>query len=75
MDAPWLQRVAEPAFRQRLDDVRAVGVEAMYGSHLPPARGMADSLLQALDASRNAPACIGPDQAVLEELMAQAGIA
>ncbi|MBA1148316.1 MBL fold metallo-hydrolase [Ectothiorhodospiraceae bacterium WFHF3C12] len=75
VDAPWLQWVAEPAFRQRLDDVRALQAEAVYGSHLPPARGMADTLLQTLDASRNAPAFIGPDQADLERMMAQAGVA
>jgi len=75
VDAPWLQWVADVRFHERLEAVSRLGAQSVYSSHLPPAAGMTDFLLRTLDDSRNAPAFVGPDQAAMEQMLAQAGVA
>jgi len=70
VDAPWLSLVADTPMGAVLDGVRSLAPEIVLGSHLPPARGMTDTLLRHLDAARGAPRFEGPDQAALERMMA-----
>jgi hypothetical protein len=44
---------------------------AIFSSHLPPAVGMNDALLDALAAARSAPAFVGPDQAAMAGAVAE----
>lgn len=70
VDAPWLSLVEPGRMRGVAERVRRRDVEVILGSHLPPARGMTDTLLAHLDAARTAPPFEGPDQAALEAMMA-----
>lgn len=72
VDAPWLDRVEAGAFGRTLAAVRALEPARILGSHLPPAEGMTETLLENLDAARAAPAFAGPDQAALERMLAAA---
>lgn len=72
VDAPWLSLVDAGRFRISLEDIRRLEAEVVLSSHLPPARGMTDTLLGHLDAAREAPPFRGPDQAEMERMMAGA---
>ena len=72
VDAPWLDRVDAAAFGRSLDAVRALSPARVLSSHLPPAVGMLETLLENLDAARAAPAFVGPDQRALEQLLSAA---
>ena len=71
IDAPWLHRVDLADFEHRLHDVRRLRSPLVLGSHLPPASNRVDHLLAALaDVPASSP-WIGPDQAMLETMLAQ----
>lgn len=72
VDAPWLSTVAPERFEARLDAVRRLQATDVFSSHLPPARGMGETLLQNLAAAPAAPPFVGPDQAALQQMMAVA---
>lgn len=69
VDAPWLQVADEERFERSLDIVRQLNPSVILSSHLPPARGMTDTLLGLLREAHDAPSFIGPDQAALERMM------
>lgn len=69
VDAPWLSLADDAGMYAITDGVRRLDPEIILGSHLPPARGMVDTLLGHLDAARSAPRFEGPDQAALERMM------
>ncbi len=69
-DAPWLQIVDEERFGRSLEIVRRLDASIILSSHLPPARGMTETLLGLLREAHNAPSFIGPDQAALEHVLA-----
>ncbi len=73
VDAPWLQTVDAALFGERLETVRRLQPTGIYSSHLPPAFGMADALLDILEEAPAAPLFVGPDQAALERMMSGAG--
>jgi glyoxylase-like metal-dependent hydrolase (beta-lactamase superfamily II) len=70
VDAPWLHLVDEQRFLTAAAAFRQLRPDAVLGSHLPPAAGMLDLLLNHLSAARAAPRFVGPDQAALEAMMA-----
>lgn len=70
VDAPWLHAVDEGKYGRTLDFVRRLEASAVLSSHLPPAIGMADTLLAYLAAARSAPPFVGPDQSDLVAMMA-----
>ncbi len=70
IDAPWLHLVGESRFRATLDAISALSPLNILSSHLPPAQGMTDTLLNNLDSAREAPVFVGPDQAELQRMMA-----
>jgi glyoxylase-like metal-dependent hydrolase (beta-lactamase superfamily II) len=72
IDAPWLHGTDPAAFGTALDGFRGLSPERVLSSHLPPAEGMLETMTAHLAAAIDAPAFVGPDQAALEAMMAQA---
>ena len=70
VDAPWLQLTDRALLRATLGRVRDLQPELILGSHLQPARGITERLLQCLAEAADAPPFVGPDQAALEAMMA-----
>lgn len=70
VDAPWLGKIGNAAFRRSLAEIRALAPRVVASSHLPPAVDLTDRLLDGLDQARSAPTFVGPDQAELERMMA-----
>lgn len=70
IDAPWLTHVPEAVHDARLAEIRALAPPAVLGSHLPPAAGMIDVLLEHARAARGAPPFVGPDQRALAATLA-----
>lgn len=73
IDAPWVTHTDRDHFRNELDRVRGLGAERVLSSHLPPAIGMTDRLVDGLAVLPGAPAWVGPDQAALEQVLAATG--
>ncbi len=72
LDAPWLHKVDAGAFAKELDGIRAMEPSMVLSSHLPAAAGaMTDQLLASLAAAPSAHPFTGPDQAALEQMLAQ----
>ncbi len=69
IDAPWLHVVDEAKFGKSLDVVRKFDPKVILSSHLPPATGMTEILLEHLASVYSAPPFVGPDQAALEQMM------
>jgi glyoxylase-like metal-dependent hydrolase (beta-lactamase superfamily II) len=70
VDAPWLQLVDTDKFRACLAAISTLKARTVFSSHLPPACDMIDRLLQYLADARRAPAFVGPDQRMLENMLA-----
>jgi ribonuclease BN (tRNA processing enzyme) len=70
VDAPWLHLADRERLRARLEQLRDLHPEVVFGSHLQPARGITGRLLQCLADAVDAPAFVGPDQAAIEAMMA-----
>lgn len=66
IDSPWLHMVDGDKFGRSLDVVRKFEPSIILSHHLPPARGITESLLKNLASACSAPAFLGPDQAALE---------
>lgn len=71
LDAPWLHKVDATRFAASLDEVRKMDPDMILSSHLPPARRMTDQLLSSLAAAPEATPFVGPDQAALQQMLAQ----
>jgi len=72
IDAPWLQWADASRFGKALDGVRGMNASMILSSHLPPAQGLTDTLLENLDSARQAPVFVGPDHAAFTQMMAGA---
>lgn len=70
IDSPWVQWVDSAKYQPGVDALRAMDPSAILSTHLPPAIGMNDELIQALVEAPDAPSFVGPDQAALEALLA-----
>ena len=71
VDSPWLHKVSETKFAAELNTIRQMEPEVILSSHLPPARSMNDTMLQALVDASQAEPFVGPNQAALEAMLAQ----
>ncbi len=72
VDSSWLHKVDRAVFALELDHVRALEPTMVLSSHLPAAQGSSvERLLGALAEVPDAPAFVGPDQAALEQMMAE----
>lgn len=73
VDSSWLHRVDRAGFASELERTRALEPTMVLSSHLPAAQGSSlDRLLGALAEVPDAPAFVGPDQAALEQMLAEA---
>ena len=72
VDSPWLHKVDTAPFARELDAIRAIEPTMILSSHLPAASGtMTERLLASLAAVPSAQPFVGPDQAALEQMLAQ----
>jgi flavorubredoxin len=72
VDAPWLHKVDRASFSRELDGIRRMDPKLVLSSHLPAASGsMTDRLVASLEAAPASSPFVGPDQAGLEQLLAQ----
>lgn len=72
VDSPWLHRTDRALFAEQLDAVRKMEPRLVLSSHLSAAPGaMLEQLLGSLAAVPEATPFTGPDQAALEQLLAQ----
>jgi flavorubredoxin len=72
VDAPWLHKVDRAVFSRDLDEIRRMEPAMVLSSHLPAASGaMTDRLLASLESAPGATPFVGPDQAALEQLLAE----
>lgn len=70
IDSPWLRHVEASALEAALARVRALAPPVVLSSHLPPAYGLLDLLVEAVASARERPRFVGPDQAGLTALLA-----
>jgi hypothetical protein len=72
LDSPWLHKVDGAAFAKELNGIRDMEPSLILSSHLPAAPGsMTERLLASLEAAPTARPFVGPDQAALEQMLAQ----
>jgi glyoxylase-like metal-dependent hydrolase (beta-lactamase superfamily II) len=69
VDAPWLHGVTDDAFRGSVEVMRGLDPATVLSSHLPPAPGMAETLVAALQRARTAEPFVGPDQEALRAML------
>ena len=70
IDAPWLNLVDPAKFIATLKKIDELNANTILSSHLPVANNMCASLLAILENAYRAPTFVGPDQAMLEKMMA-----
>jgi len=71
-DSPWVHNIDVRKFAASYEHLRQWAPELLIGSHLPPARGQVDTMLDMLTHAPDAPQFVGPDQATLEMLLSGA---
>jgi len=72
IDSPWVHTVDRAAFARQLASIGTLDPTMVLSSHLPAAPGaMLPELLRALEAVPDADPFVGPDQAALEQMLAQ----
>jgi flavorubredoxin len=73
VDSSWIHNADAKRFAERLDAMRAVEPSTIFSAHLPPAPGtMLEQFLDSLEAARTAEPFVGPDQVMLEAMLAGA---
>jgi hypothetical protein len=70
IDSPWVHWVDRSLYEPRVAAIRELEPSGIFSSHLPPAIGLNDQLLSTLVEAPDGPAFVGPDQAALENLLA-----
>jgi hypothetical protein len=70
VDAPWLGMIDPDKFGQTLSAIERFNTETVLSCHLPPAKGLAKTLLTNLAEAQHAPRFVGPDQQALEKMLA-----
>jgi len=70
VDSPWVAGVDRALFAASLAPLRAMDPSVVLSTHLPPASGAMPGLLDMLAAAPDAAPFVGPDQAMLEQLLA-----
>ncbi|HEU0240874.1 MAG TPA: MBL fold metallo-hydrolase [Micromonosporaceae bacterium] len=70
VDSPWVHTVDIDRFLATLQPLRAMAPSAILSTHLPPAIGRTNQLLDTISAAPTADPFVGPDQAALEEMLA-----
>ena len=70
-DNPWVHMVDRKAFNQVLDTLRRLAPRMILSAHLPPAKGKNEQLLQLLAGVPSSSPFIAPNQAVLDQILAE----
>jgi glyoxylase-like metal-dependent hydrolase (beta-lactamase superfamily II) len=71
VDSPWVSGVDPARFGASLAQLRSMNPDVVLSTHLPPARNAMPRLLDMLAAMPGADPFVGPDQAMLEAMLAQ----
>jgi hypothetical protein len=72
VDSPWVCSADPTKFTASYDHFRTFVPELVLSSHLPPARGQLDNLLDMLAEAPDTTDFVGPDQASLDAMLAAA---
>jgi glyoxylase-like metal-dependent hydrolase (beta-lactamase superfamily II) len=67
IDSPWLGNIREDRLAATCRPLQDLQPSLILSSHLPPAKGLDNALYAGLQAAREAPPFVGPDQAALEQ--------
>jgi hypothetical protein len=70
VDSPWVHSVDADRFAASLQPLRAMDPTAILSTHLPPAIGRTDELLDTIAGAPMADPFVGPDQIALEQMLA-----
>jgi hypothetical protein len=70
VDSPWVHGVDRAVYERSLEPLRAMAPPAVLSTHLPPAVGGLDLLIETLRAAPDGDPFIGPDQQALEAMLA-----
>jgi glyoxylase-like metal-dependent hydrolase (beta-lactamase superfamily II) len=70
VDSPWVHLVDRTAYGETLRRVQAMAPSAVLSTHLPPAVGDVEGLLETLRLAPDSEPFTGPDQHALEEMLA-----
>jgi glyoxylase-like metal-dependent hydrolase (beta-lactamase superfamily II) len=70
-DSPWVHMVEPSKFGQVLDRIRRLGPKTILSAHLPPAQGKTAQLLELLAGVPTSEPFVAPNQAALEQILAQ----
>lgn len=71
VDSPWVHLVDPAKYRASIDPIRTLDPQAIFSTHLPPARGQNRSMLEMLGQAPDCRPFLGPDQAALQAMLAQ----
>ena len=72
-DSPWVGSIDPSKFASSYEGLRRFAPDLVLSSHLPPAAGQLDTMLEMLDHAPAAAEFVGPDQAVLEAMLRGVG--
>jgi len=73
IDSPWLHNVDRQRFGGELKRIGELEPSWILSSHLPPAKGMTETLLDSLAGVPDSQPFVGPNQAALTAMLAQMG--
>ena len=71
-DSPWVHTVDAKKFAASYEHLRQWSPSLLVGSHLPPAEGQLDTMLDMLAEAPDEQPFVGPDQAAIEAMLAGA---
>lgn len=69
IDSPWLRHTNDGWLASTLSELQRMDPKAILSSHLPPAFGMTEVLIDALIAARTAAPFVGPDQRIFQAML------
>jgi hypothetical protein len=70
-DSPWIHMVGPSAFSRALGEIRHMAPKTILSSHLPPAQGKTEQLLELLARVPESTPFVAPNQTALEQILAQ----
>lgn len=70
VDSPWVHSVDTVKYLRTIQPLREMAPEAVLSTHLPPALGIGPKMIDNISAAPGAAPFVGPDQAVLEQMLA-----
>lgn len=71
VDSPWLHKIDRGLFASELNTIRQIEPSIVLSSHLPPAKGITDFMLDSIAAAPDSPGFVGPNQPALEAMLAE----